>query len=90
MENCVFRRIGLPTSLKELGVTDDRSVEMAAKRVDRGNFARLDAAEVQKVLCPREVRRGSRTAPLLARDGWFFRFQSPPPIAKYASTGVAS
>jgi alcohol dehydrogenase YqhD (iron-dependent ADH family) len=47
-----YQRIGLPTSLKELGVTDDRSQEMAAKCVDRGNvgnFARLDAAEVQKV-----------------------------------------
>ena len=47
-----YQRIGLPTSLKELGVTDDRSQEMAAKCVDRGNvgnFARLGAAEVQKV-----------------------------------------
>ena len=47
-----YQRIGLPTSLKELGVTDDRSQEMAVKCVDRGNvgnFARLDAAEVQKV-----------------------------------------
>jgi alcohol dehydrogenase YqhD (iron-dependent ADH family) len=47
-----YQRIGLPTTLKELGVTDDRSQEMAAKCVDRGNvgnFARLDAAEVQKV-----------------------------------------
>ena len=47
-----YRRIGLPTTLKELGVTDDRSEEMAVKCVDRGqvgNFARLDAAEVRKV-----------------------------------------
>jgi alcohol dehydrogenase len=47
-----FRSIGLPTTLKELGITDDRSAEMAKKCVDRGevgNFVRLDAAGVQKV-----------------------------------------
>ncbi len=47
-----FRRIGLPTTLKELGVTDDRFAEMAKKAVDRGelgNFLRLDAAGVQKI-----------------------------------------
>jgi alcohol dehydrogenase len=47
-----FRSIGLPTTLKELGVTDDRFAEMAKKSVDRGeigNFVRLDAAAVQKI-----------------------------------------
>ena len=47
-----FRGIGLPTTLKELGVTDDRFAEMAGKAVDRGevgNFVRLDAAAVQKI-----------------------------------------
>jgi len=47
-----FRSIGLPTTLKELGMTDDRTAEMARKCVDRGevgNFVRLDAAGVQKV-----------------------------------------
>ena len=47
-----FHGIGLPTTLKELGVTDDRFAEMAGKAVDRGevgNFVRLDAAAVQKI-----------------------------------------
>jgi len=47
-----YRSIGLPTTLKEMGITDDRSAEMAKKCVDRGevgNFVRLDAAGVQKV-----------------------------------------
>jgi alcohol dehydrogenase YqhD (iron-dependent ADH family) len=48
-----FKDIGLPTTLKELGVKDDRLEEMSKKCVDRGiigNFVRLDAAGVQKVL----------------------------------------
>jgi alcohol dehydrogenase YqhD (iron-dependent ADH family) len=48
-----FRDIGLPTTLKALGVKDDRIEEMSKKCVDRGNvgnFVRLDAAGVQKVL----------------------------------------
>ena len=47
-----YRDIGLATSLKELGVKDDRFEEMSKKCVDRGNvgnFVRLDAAGVQKV-----------------------------------------
>ena len=47
-----YRDIGLPTTLKELGVKDDRFEEMSKKCVDRGNvgnFVRLDAAGVQKV-----------------------------------------
>lgn len=53
-----FKSIGLPTTLKELGITDDRSAEMAKKCVDRGllgNFVKMDAAAVKKVY---ELARG--------------------------------
>jgi alcohol dehydrogenase YqhD (iron-dependent ADH family) len=44
-----FRDIGLPTSLKELGIPDDRFEEMATKATDKGpigNFAKLGRNEV--------------------------------------------
>ena len=44
-----FRDIGLPTSLKELGVTDDRCEEMAKKATESGplgNFMKLGAKDV--------------------------------------------
>lgn len=47
-----FRSIGLPTTLQELGVTDDRFDRMAKSAVDRGplgNFVKMDAAAVKKV-----------------------------------------
>jgi alcohol dehydrogenase len=47
-----FKSIGLPTTLKELGVTDDRFERMSKSAVDRGalgNFVKMDAAAVKKV-----------------------------------------
>jgi hypothetical protein len=53
-----FTSIGLPTTLKELGVTDDRADRMSKSAVDRGllgNFVKMDAAAVRKVY---ELARG--------------------------------
>jgi hypothetical protein len=53
-----FKSLGLPTTLKELGVTDDRSDRMSKSAVDRGllgNFVKMDAAAVKKVY---ELARG--------------------------------
>jgi alcohol dehydrogenase len=53
-----FKSIGLPTTLKELGVTDDRADRMSKSAVDRGllgNFVKMDAAAVKKVY---ELARG--------------------------------
>ena len=47
-----FREIGLPVTLKELGVRDDRFSEMARKCTERGpvgNFVRLGRDEVLEV-----------------------------------------
>jgi alcohol dehydrogenase YqhD (iron-dependent ADH family) len=47
-----FRDIGLPTSLQELGVKDDRMEEMARKATERGplgNFAKLGAPDVVSI-----------------------------------------
>jgi len=47
-----FRGIGLPTTLAELGVTDDRMEEMARKATERGpvgNFVKLGAGDVVSV-----------------------------------------
>jgi alcohol dehydrogenase len=47
-----FKDIGLPTTLKELGVGDDRLEEMAKKGVERGplgNFMKLGNAEILSI-----------------------------------------
>jgi hypothetical protein len=47
-----FREIGLPVTLKELGVKDDRLQEMARKCTERGpvgNFVKLGRDEVLEV-----------------------------------------
>ena len=47
-----FRGIGLPTTLPELGVTDDRLDEMARKATERGplgNFVKLGAKDVVSI-----------------------------------------
>ena len=47
-----FRDIGLPTSLKELGVTDDRTEEMAKKATEKGplgNFVKLGFSDVVSI-----------------------------------------
>ena len=47
-----FRSIGLPTTLRELGVPDDRLDEMAGKATERGplgSFAHLERADVVSV-----------------------------------------
>jgi len=53
-----FKSIGLPTTLTELGVTDDRTDKMSKSAVERGllgNFVKMDAAAVKKVY---ELARG--------------------------------
>lgn len=48
-----FRSIGLPVTLKELGIPDDRLEEMAAKCTERGpvgNFVKLDKEDVLNIL----------------------------------------
>jgi alcohol dehydrogenase len=47
-----FRDIGLPTSLKELGVTDDRTEEMAKKATEKGplgSFVKLGFSDVVSI-----------------------------------------
>jgi alcohol dehydrogenase YqhD (iron-dependent ADH family) len=47
-----FRDIGLPTTLQELGIRDDRMEEMAKKATEKGpvgNFARLGAKDVVSI-----------------------------------------
>ena len=47
-----FRGIGLPTSLPELGITDDRMEEMARKATARGplgNFVKLSKDDVVSI-----------------------------------------
>jgi alcohol dehydrogenase len=47
-----FRDIGLPTSLQELGVKDDRMEEMARKATEKGplgNFTKLGASDVVSI-----------------------------------------
>lgn len=48
-----FRSIGLPVTLKELGIPDDRLEEMAAKCTERGpvgNFVKLEKEDVLNIL----------------------------------------
>lgn len=48
-----FSEVGLPVSLKELGIPNDRLEEMAAKAVEfgpLGNFVKLDGEGVLSVL----------------------------------------
>jgi alcohol dehydrogenase len=50
-----FRSIGLPTTFAEMGITDDRLEEMAAKctgggRYTTGNFVKLDTSGVLEIL----------------------------------------
>ena len=55
-----FHEIGLPVTLKELGVKDDRLKEMARKCTDRGpvgNFVKLDRDEVLEVYELAEARQ---------------------------------
>ncbi|MBK5242331.1 iron-containing alcohol dehydrogenase [Clostridium sp.] len=50
-----FKSLGLPTSLKELGITDDRIEEMASKATNSdtstvGNFIKLNKEDVYNIL----------------------------------------